>query len=369
MRVSTAIASWALLGVGTMACGSGTSTLSGSATDAGSSDGGDATSLDSASADGTSESDAGAVDGAAAIETDAPGDAPPSGSSGDSGESSDAGDSGTEAGPSLGSMPTPATMALLRVANWSTDAPAIDLCIAPHGTAAFQGPIVAELAASSMSDGGADGIASPLVSAYVGVTPGQYDGRIVVAGASDCGAGIGPDATTLPSVAVGGSATIALFGSVAAAPGEAKMRVFGFLDDLVAPTGATAIRVINAVSGMPQIDVGTGTLSDGKFLAIFRQVPFGMAGQPGGAWIPFLVDANDYDSNPPLANVVLSAHATGASTDAVPLSSPPPLTSIGVGSVITIAVVGGAAGVGTALVECFDNAGTVGTLSDCIVTM
>jgi hypothetical protein len=379
MKIRTSIASWVLIGAMSVACGSSNGALAGSVTDGGSTERGDgnATTVDAAPPDAASESGEGAVDGYVATDAtsvDATGEAGDGSMSAiarddASGSGSDAGDSGMEeAGPYLGSTPSPPTMALIRVANWSSDAPAIDLCIAPHGTSAFQGPIVAQLAETSMSDAGAEGIASPLVSAYTLVAPGQYDARVVVAGSGSCTAGIGADATALPIVATGGAETIALIGDVAPSLGGYKKRVVGFLDD-VSPTGATAVRVINAATAMPQVDVGTGTFASKNFLAIFQHVPVGMTGQPNGAWIPFLVDSNGYDSNPPFSNVVLSAHATGATTDAVPLSTSPSATSIPAGAVVTIAVVGGASGTPVSLVTCFDNAGTVDTLGDCIVSM
>jgi hypothetical protein len=227
------------------------------------------------------------------------------------------------------------------------------------------GPIIAGVADAELVDAGLAGIPSPWVSSYIPVAPGQYDARVVVAGAGSCAAGIGLDATMLlPALRVGQAQTLALIGEVAPPPGGLKMRVSVFPDDLVAPSGSNTIRIINAVSGMPQIDVGTGSLAANTFLAIFQRVPVGATGQPSGAWIPFLVDANGYDPNAAISNASLSAHATGAIVDAV--SSIPPLISIGTGAVVTIAVVG-EANADVSLIECVDNAGTLGTLGSCNV--
>jgi hypothetical protein len=270
-----------------------------------------------------------------------------------------------DAGPYIGSMPAPVTSALLRLANWSPDSPSADFCIAPHGTTAFQGPFVAAIAAATQSDAGEAGVAFPLVSAYALVAPGTYDFRIVVAGAASCAVGIHPD-TALSPLAAGGAATVAMMGVVTPTAGIPKLRVVPFADDLSAAAGTAAIRVINASPGMPQADVGTGTLASKKFLAIFRNVSFGMTGQPPGGWIPFLVDANGYNANQPISNTVLSAHLSGATSDGAQTSSP---TSIAVADVVTIVVVGGTSGVSPSLVECFDTAGIADTLSDCIVSM
>ncbi len=331
----------ALVGATALACGAGSSVLV-----IGPIDAGDSSTMDSGLPDVADNADEGGTP-----------------TSGDSGA--------TEAAPDIGLAPAPPTTALLRFANWSPDAPTIDMCVAPHGTAAFQGPIMARLAAmyendaGTGSEAGVPGLASPWVSAYMLMAPAQYDARIVVAGSGSCAVGIGQDATQLPYLQAGGAETIGIVEQAASVPTGYKMRIIGFPDD-VSPTGVTAIRVINAVTAMPQIDVGTGSLANNTFLAIFQHVPIDMTGQSNGAWIPFLVDANGYYANAAIPSMLLSAHATGATSDAVTASNP---TAISPGSVVTIAVVGRAAGAGTALVECFDNAGTIGTLADCIVSM
>src|SRR6202030_1440041 len=42
----------------------------------------------------------------------------------------------------LDAEPPPLPFALVRVANWSPDAPGVDFCLAPHGTTAFVGPLL-----------------------------------------------------------------------------------------------------------------------------------------------------------------------------------------------------------------------------------
>jgi hypothetical protein len=349
MRASTWLVVLPVLGASSIACVSTTSTLLPNPTD-----GGDA-------AIGPSSPD-GAADAYLAIEA-ANADVAAS-AAGDGG-----GGNVVEAGPTVSSPPP--SMVLIRFANWAPDAPPIDVCIAPHGTGAFQGPVVAELAALYAGDAGAEGdaaipgLTSPLVSSYILAAPGQYDARIVVAGAGSCAAGIGSDATELPVVAAGGAETIAVLEGASSAPAGYDLRIAAFLDD-VSASGATAIRVINAASGMPQIDVGTGTFAANNFKAIFKHVPIGVTGQASGAAVTSLVDRNGYYANAPLSDVVLSAHASGATADGVTSLSP---TTIGAGSIVTIAVVGGASGAATALVECFDNAGAFDAFSDCIVSM
>jgi len=356
-----------LLGASAIACGSGNSTLGAASTD-----GGDATASDAAmSSDVSTEAATGepSGDGAgadAAPEAAAPEAAPPeAGEAGASGDVQALGDGGAteaEAGPYMGSLPTPPTMALFRFANWSPDAPAVDVCFAAHGTKAFQGPLVAALAVASQSDGGAAGLAFPLVSAYILVAPGQYDARVVVAGATNCAVGIRPDTTSLPILGAGGAETVALIGEVAPGGTDYKLHVLGFLDD-VSTAGSAAIRVINAAPAMSQVDVGTGSLSGNTFLAIFRGVATGQASAPNEGWIPFLVDPNGYNANQPISGAKISAHASGGTADAVSATG----FSAAPGSVTTLVVAGGTSTTSPALVSCADNAGTVGVLSDCTV--
>jgi hypothetical protein len=348
-----------LLGASAIACGSNGSTLGAPTTD-----GGDATASDAAmsldvSMEAATREAAGDGAGAEAAQDAA---TPAPGANGEAQASDDGDGAEAEAGPYMGSLSAPPTMALLRLANWSPDSPAVDVCIAPHGTKAFQGPLVAALAVVSQSDAGDEGIAFPLVSAYTPVAPGQYDARVVVAGATGCAVGIRPDATTLPTLGAGGAETVALIGEVAPGGADYKLHVLGFLDD-VSTAGTAAIRVINAAPAMSQLDVGTGSLSGSTFLAIFRGVLVSQASTPSEGWIPSLVDANGYNANQPISGAKLSAHASGATVDAVSAANFSALS----GSVTTIVVAGGTSSTSPALVACTDNAGTVDTLSDCNV--
>jgi hypothetical protein len=363
MRTIVSTLLFTLLGLSFLACGSGGSTLAAAPTD-----GGDATTSDvvttdvGLSSDGTdavaeagTDALVGQVD-ATAVEV---GDAATRSSVDAAG---DVVDEVAEAGPYMGSLPTPATSALFRFANWSSDSPTFDMCIAPHGTTSFQGPLLGASAAATGSDAGSDGLAFPLVSAYTLVPPGQYDARIVVGGADSCAVGILPDTTELPALTAGGAETVALAAEVALNATGFQLHVFGFLDDIAA-SGSAEIRVINAASAMPLIDVGTGSLSSKDFLAIFRGVQFGHAGTPQDGWIPFLVDTNGYNANKPISSSKLSAHASGLATDAV-VSMP---VSVPSGVVMTFVVAGGTSSTSPALVACADNAGTAGVLSDCNV--
>ena len=83
--------------------------------------------------------------------------------------SSDAGSAATDA----------AAAALVRVAHLSPDAPAVDFCIAAHGTTSFSGPV---LKGASLTAG----LSYPSVTQYLPVPAGQYDVRLVAPNAADC---------------------------------------------------------------------------------------------------------------------------------------------------------------------------------------
>jgi hypothetical protein len=282
----------------------------------------------------------------------------------------DATQDATGAAPPDAAIP-PLPVALVRFANWSPDAPPADVCLAPHGTTLFRGPLLATLTATA--DGGvADDAGPPLsfpqVSAYVDVAaPGAYDVRVVAAGAYDCSVGVAPDLTTFPPLRVGAFATIALAGLVAPPPAEPGLTLLGFLDD-EAPAGAISMRLINAAPPLPEADLGTGTMGS-AYKALFVGVPFGGTAAPsdaGGAPI----DSNGYAALGPLSTVTLSAHAPSATTDSVVASN----VSAAAGSVLTIALLGGgsrtspdASALPVQLLECVDNAGTTGVLGSCSV--
>jgi|HubBroStandDraft_6_1064221.scaffolds.fasta_scaffold57606_2 hypothetical protein len=271
----------------------------------------------------------------------------------------------------------PAPLSWVRFANWSPDAPGVDFCMAPHGSGAFVGPLVAELAAATdagttftTSDGGTLSLLNfPLVSAYESVAPGQYDVRTVVAGASSCTAAIGPDATGLPALSANGLTTIALLGEDQPVGGDPGLQIQWFADDSTPSSSGIAMRFINASPALAQADVGKGVLP--KFTPIFQGVAFGRAGtateaQIGDAAPPF-VDRNGYVTTGATSNATLSVYPSGTEAEA---STLPTVTSsawsAAAGAIVTIAIVGGtSAGEPASLLQCADNAGTVGAVSDC----
>src|SRR5215475_3377922 len=112
------------------------------------------------------------------------------------------------AGCMAGPDPAPTT-ARVRVAHVSPGAPAVDFCLAVHGTTQFTGPILARA-------GRAAGLSYATVTRYFDVEAARYDVRLVAPGAASCAqplAGL-DDFTRLPELTDGASATIAAEGTL-----------------------------------------------------------------------------------------------------------------------------------------------------------
>jgi hypothetical protein len=252
----------------------------------------------------------------------------------------------------------PPPVAGIRIANWSPDAPAIDLCVAPHGTSAFRGPMLGTFFASD-DDAGLAALSFPYASAYTYVSPGQYDARLVVAGATGCAAGIGADVTNLPALSADGYATIALIGEANPAAGAPGLELVGFRDDGYASFGA-ALRFINAAPTAALTLADFGQISGTAFAPLFLAVHFGQAGNAAEAMVADAasgpVDANGYTSIGPLSGATLSLRARNGATDLALAQN----VNVATGAVVTVVAVGS-----SELVECVDNAGTLSYLGTC----
>jgi hypothetical protein len=270
-----------------------------------------------------------------------------------------------EAGP-VDAAPPPLPIALVRVANWSPDAPGVDFCIAPHGTSAYTGPLLAQ--ESAAIDASTLSLVYPKVSAYIQVPPGQYDVRAVVAGAANCATGIGADLTSAPPLAIGTFATLAIVGRAHGGDGATKLRLAAFLDEGVGSGKKLALRFINASTALGAADFGTGT-AGASFKPIFTSAAFGASGaipDAGGADGAITGDSHGYALLSALASATVSAHATGATSDAVVARG----VGIAGGAVVTAALLDSTdvtadGGPTYQLLECVDNAGTVGVAGSC----
>jgi hypothetical protein len=269
----------------------------------------------------------------------------------DAAPASPAPDASTDAGPSV---------LELRFANWAPDAPAIDVCLAPHGSSMLDGPL---LAARAPADAGPAALAFPEVSAYLAYPRGAYDVRVVPAG-SDCAVGIVVDT----ALAAPGSpyVTVALVGEAHAGPSAPGLEVLTFADD--ARASGVALRVIHAAPEVGLLDVGADGVNGG-FAPWFRGLAFGGVApsvDAGTADGGVTIDSNGYVSLKSMSAVTLGARAEGALQD---LGTAPGVTAAA-GSVLTIAVLGGdppsdGGAAGIQWLECVDNAGTLGVTGSC----
>jgi hypothetical protein len=257
-------------------------------------------------------------------------------------DSPTANDSGNLDGGTEAEAAAPVTN--LRFTNWSPDAPGVgfDFCLATHGTSMWQGPVLAgavadaDAGAGSLGDGGVTGLQFPSVTTYFQVDPGQFDVRIVQAGATDCNTGIGTDATGLPPLAANGFTTFATVGDVTKSGNDQTVTTVAYADDTTAPSGSGGLRFVNAAPDLAAIDMGTGTLAATRFVALFTNVQFAAVGSQAGT------DAGTVDSNGYLAttqsSVEFSVHTSqGGTTDTATASS----QSITAGSLVTMALVNG----------------------------
>jgi hypothetical protein len=235
---------------------------------------------------------------------------------------------------------------LLRLGNWSPDGPGLDLCLAPHGSSVWSGPLLASafgtgvlgelvvvdenssgdggvrldaapgvheagtdatMDAGASSDGGgtdapqseagaAAGMTFPRLSPYLQIEAGQYDVRVVVGGAPDCTAPVLADRTDFAPIVAGSRTTLAVVGEFAAQGTDSSAGLIAIADDADGLVGQARLRVINAVPSVTQVslvDLGI------HFDALVSDVPFGAVGVDTDAG---LLDSNDYLATAPTTN-------------------------------------------------------------------
>jgi hypothetical protein len=190
--------------------------------------------------------------------------------------------------------PGTSNMARVRVAHLSPDAPAVDFCIAPAGTQAFAGPVLASV-------GALIGIAYGHVNKYLELEPQQYDVRLVNVGAQDCTKGLGPDTTNLPALPAGASATIAAIGKISHGTGATGFALRAYVDEASVDGDKAKLRFVHASPGTPNVDVGLG--GGLLFTPVFTNTAYG--------------DASQYITTAPIDGAEISARATGATSDVI----------------------------------------------------
>jgi hypothetical protein len=235
----------------------------------------------------------------------------------------------------------------VRVAHLSPDVPAIDFCLADHGTSNFGNPVLG-------GAGYAAGLSYGQVTEYLPLPAAQYDVRLVVAGATDCATPLGglADFTSLPELSAGATITIAAEG-LAEIGTSTPLTLQAYVDDSTVDAGSAKLRFIHASPGTPAVDVGTqgGAL----FQPLFTDVAYGATAG----------SANGYLETTPIPSVEISVRAHGALTDA--LSIDPAV--VPAGAIVTAFAIGEIGNTTTPLhaLVCVDNAPPTGMLAQCSV--
>jgi hypothetical protein len=224
-------------------------------------------------------------------------------------------DSGTDASDAATVTP----QAYVRIAHWSPDAPAADVCFNTVGAAwTGQVPQLAQIVAAgdagTLADGGSAGITFPQVTSYLIIPPDSYEVRLVMAGSTDCSTSLVDLASV--TLAANSYTTIAAVGEAAPVATDQALSLVPFTDEVSAPAGQIALRFINAAPSMTlsPADLGTGSIAGtgGPFAPVFTGVAFG---KTGGGSDAGAVDANGYVAIIPLATATLSAHPSSAAAD------------------------------------------------------
>jgi len=287
---------------------------------------------------------------------------------------------------------TPATV-LVRLANWSPDAPGLDFCLAPHDSAVWRGPILAgalgsgvlgrltvldesgQVDAGPLLDAQVDagplldaqldaqldtapdvvdagspdaspapgidanaprlGVTFPRISPYVAVPPGTYDVRVVAAGASDCASPLFADRTDLSAFVAGTYSTLATVGDLNDEGTDPAIALVAFSDDTRASPAPVRVRFIN---GIPSVTTASFVQLGIYFVPIVSDVQFGNVGVDvdGGN-----LDSNDYLSLAPVSDanwfVIRSDQANAVLSGIYHVGIP-------AGDIATVVAIGGKSG-------------------------
>ncbi len=253
----------------------------------------------------------------------------------------------------------PSSGALIRFANWSADSPGVDFCIAPHGTVAYEGPVLMKAAAAidvhDAVDAGPPALVFPNDSQYIVVPPGQYDAIAVAAGSPDCSTPItgrmaslpplptGVAQTVPPVLLAGSQETIALIGVDSPGANQPDLQIGTYLDDVTNNLGGPLFRIVNATPDPGAPDLITGQVGS----VVLSSIVFGAssASAPDAA-----VDTNGYVKATLNAATVTVYKGNGAG-----LYAASGLTVMAASGIVTLVAVGNLDGGQDQVVECVDN--------------
>jgi Domain of unknown function (DUF4397) len=293
------------------------------------------------------------------------------------------------------------TAVLLRLANWSEDAPGLDFCLSPHGAGLWTGPVLrgsqgdvalghltvtdagfsfdagivlrphdaglgagdaAHLdatadsgdaravvdgpVASDAAEGGADadaalaptGVPFLRMSPYVSLSPGQYDVRLVASSAASCNTPLAPEVDDLPALVAGDVETLAAVGDTVDQGTDPSLGLSLLGDDSVVPAGKIALRFVNAIPSVIDVSFESGTLATATAVAYLASTQFGDVGADTDAGA---LDPNDYLITAPISDQVCSlVNANGGITTLIAVEG----LSVPAGHLTTIVGVGGESG-------------------------
>lgn len=249
----------------------------------------------------------------------------------------------TSALTACGSVEEPVGTAHVRVAHVSPDAPAVDFCVAAHGTGNYTGPILTQ-------NGHLTGLAYGNATKYFDLGAQQYDVRLVAPGAADCTTALGglPDFTDLPELPDGASATIAAEGLVAFGSPTA-FALKAYLDDATVDSDKAKLRFIHASPGTPPVDVGLG--GGALFTGVFTDIAYGNAAST----------ANGYVTTGAIHGAEISARAHGTFSDALAIKP----AELPAGAIATAFAIGQLSDNSLRVLLCVDNAAPNALLSQC----
>jgi hypothetical protein len=297
----------------------------------------------------------------------------------------------------------PVLLSAVRLALWSPDAPALDVCITPSGSPFSGSPMVANIANSFDGGDGCDGgvsggLSYPEVTSYIDVPAGTYDVRLVAAGSSDCSTGLAPDLTGNSPLLYNTFNTLALIGKFTPGAGEPSLRSVVYPDDMTSPSAPdptnpyVGVRFINAAPSVPSAEIGTyDTTTAGKpsYGAIASGVTFGLTPRPPTAdrygylsAVPLpstdeiaVRSSDDYLGTHQVVTTALTSVAGNTATTVVLVDTVPwadDAGSLGLGAGSSLVDAGSDGGAPTfvpvgSLVVCIDNAASICPLASCVV--
>jgi hypothetical protein len=161
----------------------------------------------------------------------------------------------------------PLTNPLLRVAHYTSGAPAFNVCVKSSNSSTFMGPLYQS-----------GGVYYSKASAYVTLPPETYTVRVVPGSASDCSTMLGglPDMSIAP-IAAGQRYTVAAMGDLFML---STVRFVVLTDDFSMASGQARLRFLHAASMQGNLDFGSG--SGSSFAPLFTGTSYGSLGQASG---------------------------------------------------------------------------------------